>query len=159
LMREALAERLELLNTLLGSSADHPNWIEQRGLTAFWLGVIAQYDESENQDQSAKADFKSQAKHHLDAAIKDFKTAAGMDGTNLDVMYFRAEALRWRAIVSCESISSCSTQTAARERTHFAFEAKQNYARLIDSFERDRRGWEPPRWSNMADLYSSYADA
>jgi tetratricopeptide (TPR) repeat protein len=150
LIREVLSEKLALLET-----ADQLNWVEQRGLTAFWLGVIAEYDQMENRDQSAKADFRSQAKRYLDAAIKDLETAAAIDASNLDLNYFRAEALFWRGRVSCDSVF-CNTQMAGRERMQFALEAKQSYARVIDSFERDR--WELPPWSDAADLYSSYAE-
>jgi hypothetical protein len=144
LARKVLEEQRKLVGTLLKDGDDNPNWITQRGITAFWLAVVDLDDAQEGGQKDADR-LNSRGNDYLDSAIEDFSTLVKSAKSDPDLSYLLAEALRWRS----------GRFKNGRREYEANLLAKRAYETAISAFENGR--WNPPR-DIGAGLYSEYAD-
>ena len=141
--RDSLKETLTLL-TALPSANDDLNWVVQRGVTAFWLGVTAWDEAVQAKDQSDAS--KALRLEYFNTAIATFRDAEKSAGADPDLSFLLAEALRWRG-----------ANLSGQEKIDDLSEASRQYGLAVSAFENARK-WKPPVNTTTAELYTTYAD-
>jgi hypothetical protein len=139
--REALEEILKLTDTVLPTANENANWRIQRGVTQFWLGVIASdsaYRDSPSGTQAAQ--FKAAAAQYFGAAMTDFKLAEAREGSNIDIAFMQAEVLRFSG--------------DRRQDVDKFDQAAKKYEAVIVAAE--SKAWNSP--VSLGTLLSDYAD-
>jgi tetratricopeptide (TPR) repeat protein len=145
--REAHEDTLKLINSILPVSDVNVNWRIQRGVTQFWLGVIAKDGASRDSTPETQVQrLKEAAAQYFKDAARDFKLAEAQQASNLDLEFMQAELLRY----------SGNTHVDFREYDQAAREFEQaarKYEDVIAATESKTRSFPLP----LADLLSVFA--